>query len=98
MLNIKWMETFDNLERFTNDLERAKSHRAVNEFKSLWRIMKSIQLKHVTDITEEYSRKLDAMVERLDIKDVTPTTYTLVESIEILFGFYSTCTVDPELL
>ncbi|MCY1290576.1 hypothetical protein D9M70_397300 [compost metagenome] len=97
MLNEKWMQTFDQLESFTAELERAKSHQAIQEFKSLWRIMKSIQMKFIPDLSEEYVRKLEHMVVRLDIKDVTPTAYTLEETIEVLYGFYTTCSIDPDL-
>lgn len=97
MLNEKWIETFDKLERFTNELEKAKSYPALQEFKSLWRIMKSVQMKYIVDLPEEYVRKLDAMVSRLDIKEVNPSSFSVQEAVKVLESFGVTCSVDPDL-
>jgi hypothetical protein len=92
------MQTFDQLEKFTAELELVKSQHALQEFKSLWRIMKAIQLKYIPDLPSDYAVKQDAMLARLDIKDVEPTEYTTEQTIQIMEGFYSTCTIDPDLL
>lgn len=97
MLNEKWIETFDKLESFTNELEKATSYPALQEFKSLWRIMKSVQLKHTVDLPEAYVQKLDFMVNRLDIREVGPSSFTVQEAVKVLESFCVTCSVDPDL-
>lgn len=96
MIKEIWVETFYKLEDFTDRLEKAKSHSAIQEFKPLWRIMKSIQLKHVPDVPDELAVKLERIVNGMDIRDVAASAFSEVEATEILQNFSNTCSIDPD--
>lgn len=91
-----WMETFEKLDSFTNELEKAKSHSALQEFKPLWRIMKSIQLRYLKDIPEVTAKQLAKRMESLGIRDVAPSSFTEAECEKLLSRFNYTCSIDPD--
>lgn len=91
MIKQLFQETFDEMEGFTQDLEKEKSVIALNEIKSLWRIVKSIQMKHVKDLDDERLTRLDRVVVRLGIMDVVATDFSEKEAADILTGFKDTC-------
>jgi hypothetical protein len=91
MIKQLFNDTFDEMEGFTQDLEKEKSVTALIEMKSLWRIMKSVQIKYVKDLDEERLIRLDRIVARLEIKDVVATAFSEHEVVGILTGFKDTC-------
>lgn len=97
MIKEKWENTFFKLEEFTNQLEKAKSHSAIQEFKPLWRIMKSIQLKFVPDLNEELAVKLERIIKTMDIRDVSASAFSEVEATNLLQNFSNTCSIDPDM-
>lgn len=98
MIKAIWAETFEKLEGFTIELEKAKSTVALVEFKPLWRIMKSIQLRHVPDLAEAQMRKLDKLVQRMEIREVEPSSFTEAEAVGLLQRFCTTCSINPDLM
>ncbi|MNC46222.1 hypothetical protein D3C75_952310 [compost metagenome] len=91
-----WNDTFDKLESFTHELEKVKSYVALNELKPLWRIVKSIQLRYLSDIDETRGSRLEKMIERLEIRDVTPTAYPEQAAEQLLTNLAYSCAIDPD--
>ncbi|QTH80426.1 hypothetical protein PA10_00228 [Pseudomonas phage pPa_SNUABM_DT01] len=91
-----WNDTFGKLESFTQELERVKSYVALSELKPLWRIMKSIQLRYLPVLDEDLSRRLEKMIEKLEIQDVTPTAYSEDAARTMLGNLGYSCSIDPD--
>jgi len=92
-----WHETFSQLEEFTKELEKVKSHVALVEIKPIWRILKSIQLKYVPDLNNEVVDRLNKMVQRLDIREVAPSAFSEPEVRTLLTRFKESCGIDPDM-
>ena len=91
MIKQLFQDTFDEMEGFTQDLEKEKSVFALREIKPLWRIVKSIQMKYVKDLDDDRTARLDRVIARLEIKDVVATDFNEREAVGILTGFKDTC-------
>lgn len=97
MIDKTWHNTFLQLERVTLELEKTKSYLGLSEFKPLWRIMKSIQLRYVPHLADDVACKLDLVVQRLEIREVVPTSYSEEEAVGVMERFGFTCEIDPDL-
>lgn len=98
MIEQVWHSTFKNLVEFTIELEKVKRMSALNDLKPVWRIMKSIQLAYVPQLTQETAKVLDIIIDRLEIVDVTPSAWTEKIAIPILKNLDFTCKIDPVAL
>lgn len=89
-----WALTFQHLISFTATLEKSHHFAALDSIKPLWRILKSIQLRFVPDITDEDALLLERTLERLRVLDVTPSAFTEKEAAALMVSFGTTCAVD----
>lgn len=91
-----WNDTFDKLESFTHELEKVKSYVALAEIKPLWRIMRSVQLRYLPQLDDDRQRRLEKMIERLEIMEVTPTAYSEEAARTMLGNLGYSCSIDPD--
>lgn len=96
MIEQIWTATFQQLDKFTQELEKVKSHAALQQVKPIWRILKSVQLKYVPALTPEVQHRLDQIMTRLDIRDVEPSAFAVAEVSSLLERFSTSCTIDPD--
>lgn len=78
------------------ELEKVKSHSALQGFKPLWRIMKSIQLKYLPTPPEDVAVRLGRMLDILEIRDVEQSAFSEEEAVKLLTSFGITCSIDPD--
>lgn len=90
-------QTFEDFLTFTRELEKAKSYPALREIAPMWRVIKSIQLKHVPSLDEEVETKLEHLLERLEIRDVVATSFSEDDATRILVRVGISTTIDPDL-
>lgn len=95
MIEQVWYDTFSKLEQFTNELEKVKSYVALSELKPLWRIMKSVQLRYIPDVTEEVNVRLTQLLIRLEIRDVGASAWEADAAIKFMRNINMSCSLDP---
>jgi len=95
MIDQIWKGTFTKLERFTLELEKEKSYVALQDMKPLWRIMKSIQLKYLPTLPEDLTPRLDKMIDRLEIRDVSASAWDEKTAISLMHNLSLSCSIDP---
>lgn len=95
MIEQVWYDTFTKLEQFTHELEKVKSYVALSELKPLWRIMKSIQLRYIPVVTDEVSKRLAQVIERLEIRDVGASAWEVNPALTFMRNINMSCSIDP---
>ena len=96
MLEKIWYETFQELDSFTQELEKVKSYAALEQVKPIWRILKSVQLKYVPMLKPEVQKRLEQIMQRLSIREVAPSAFTTEEAASLLTRFGMSCSIDPD--
>ncbi|MNP89112.1 hypothetical protein D3C85_15120 [compost metagenome] len=91
MIQTLFDEAFDEIEGFTHDLEKEKSSNAINEMQSIWRIVKSIQLRYRPDLDPDRLSRLDRLIGQMGIGHVAETSFTEKEARTTLNRFKDTC-------
>lgn len=91
MIQEVFNRAFDEVEGFTYDLEKEKSSCALVAMKPVWRIIKSIQLRYCPNLDSDRMIRLGRMIDRLEIRDVTPTDFTEKEAAQIMQNFADSC-------
>lgn len=98
MVRELWVSTFLKLEEFSSELEKAQPYSRAMELKPVWRIIKSIQLRHVPDPDPSIKERLDRTVKRMEIVSIASSGLNEAEAIAFLRNIMTTCTVDPETM
>lgn len=96
MIEEIWYETFQELDSFTQELEKVKSYAALEQVKPIWRILKSVQLKYVPMLKPEVQKRLEQITQRLSIREVAPSAFTTDEAVSLLGRFALSCSIDPD--
>jgi len=96
MIENNWYETFRLVDTFTQELEKVKSYAALEQVKPVWRILKSIQLKYVPTPKAEIAQRLEQVMARLSIREVSPSAFTKTEAVNLLARFAESCGIDPD--
>lgn len=89
-----WGLTFRHLLSFTETLERSHHFAALASVKPLWRILKSIQLRYVPTLADDDQQLLERTLDRLNVVDVAPSTFTEKEASALMVSFGSTCALE----
>lgn len=98
MIEQIWHSAFKDLVEFTSELEKIKRSTALSDLKPIWRITKSIQLAYVPQLPVEVAKKLDSIIDRFEILEVTPSAWSEKTAISILKNLSFTCNIDPVAL
>lgn len=98
MIRKVFEDAFDEIEGFTQDLEKEKSFGALQEMKSVWRIVKSIQLRYCLDVDPDRLSRLDRTIDRLEIQAVAETDYSEKEAELTLRRFKDACGFRHEFI